>query len=540
MGLSLEALIKPALAGPEEVEIIDPVQVPELVAVVDVGSTKIGLGFFDLRTGRQLDLKPKERKDKHWLSYATQTYSLETDQGLLHWKIADGDQIYEHVSTQVSQISAKLGLTPEEISLFALTGLTNSLAVEYDDGRVIVLLDEPSLAAPLNNGQKKTVLGEHGLQSLKPTSSLMKLLTLERFPTVVRALFGPEAKFENLHFNTMLGLIAGAFQENGFSAIPLTDLYGFSTQREMSREETQTMLSELGFSSQQIAFMTELCFHPSTEETLYYVINDFRVEAEYLSELWQNGVLKSGDLAVSTDSVGKVVGPPNSNLFAKTIATTSIELPYFSQRMTGTVYTAWMRDKLTKGLWPEQAGQGNHFFDRVNEVIGEGIDEQDNPYLFDPDGTDPNEGPIGRLYKKTNSALTVISLEQALNFSPLQKKQIIRALARGIFFGLREKIDKSGARPSRIILYGGITLNGYWRETIAQCFGSNQEVLVMDMASGMAAAAVLVARLRGIESKSQPPQISSIQVGLKRENPLTDRTEEYRQWQQDKQGKAGF
>jgi hypothetical protein len=532
-----------------------------LALAIDVGSTKIGLAVYNMRTLSEVGLGDGERIDKFWCWYDQDIHlthaarrdpvsgeKLTTEKVPLQWKTADGDELFAKISEQASFLLSETDISLEDLNAIVLTGFTNSLAVCYN-GRTLVILDEPSLQTELSDQERAIVAQAHGVfgesassYEIKAQSSLMKLLALRAHPEIVEAMFGDGVTFSDLSFNTMLGLVAGAFREGGFSEIPFPDMRAFTGNNHVDSEVTCRMLAFLGFSSEQISFMPDFQHLVLAEHPPYFFVNDFGAEKQHLTRLWEHGILLENDVIISTDSVGKIISaaPHLEHFVDPALAASwtgfeaigSRQYFYTTQRVVGNVYGAWMQGRLTRGLWAEEEDRGHLFYDNVNLVIGEGIDEEDSPYFFNPDGVDSGAGEIGALFKKSGEQ---ISLDEALDLPASERKKIIRAIARGVYFGMRSKIEDAEINGSgRIFCYGGMTLNSFWRETIVQCFGG-RHVFKINMASGMAAAIDFASTLFDVLDREQIlPEIEEIKINgdPDRQSPILDRTDEYVCWRE--------
>jgi hypothetical protein len=414
-------------------------------------------------------------------------------------------------------------LADTETIATTLTGFTQSLAVKYID-QTVILLDEPSLITKPNYAQIRTLekyLGEDGAK--KEISTIIKLLSLKNHPYLLEKLFGRSVDFSQLKFSTMLGALTSEIAgDNKHFSIPLTDLHGFG-KKNFTFEEAEQMLNDLGFDNSQILI------NPSKfsreQHGNIFVINDFEAEISIINELRKSRKINNNAIVIGLSSVGKIVISSNMNTGFKG-KFPNTEESYVTQRMGANALTKW-----GPLIFPDPQNIKAPNYKVINEILLTLANENSiTQYLYFPEIHDENY--MGTMYKKTGEKLIKVILDDIGNTNIHEKEAMILALAEGITFGLREKIENvsklNNEEKLPVAFYGGLfDEQDGWKKVVQQSLPET-DVSHLDIPNANSIAAYLSAR-------NFDPSIPKIEIGSKRfENVEFHRDKEYQFWKTKK------
>lgn len=497
------------------------------VAAIDIGSTSIKGGLMFLKygnTGPDTSSNLTQVDNTGFrLNYSfTQVYHDEKP-----FKFMSSDQTQELLSKlrqgwQIAYDTAS-NLGADAMVSTALTGFTQSLAVRYKD-KTIILLDEPSLITKPTDVQIDTLkkyIGEDGIR--KEISSIIKLLSLKNHPYLIKKIFGEEAHFSRLRFSTMLGALTSEITgvDTHFN-IPLADLNGFG-KKDFTLSEAQEMLRQLGFQNSQITIDSSR-FSRENHGNIF-VINDFEAEISLIDELRKNEKIKSNAIVIGLSSVGKIVISSKSSARFKGVFPKTEET-YTTQRMGANALSKW-----GPFLFPDPNNVGTPDYKTINEILYTAANGQvETPYVYFPEIHD--EDSIGSLYKNSDTGLIKINSNQLTTANIETKKQMILALAEGITFGLREKVEniwkENKENKSPILFYGGLLDNqSGWIKIVQQSLPET-DVSYLNIPNANYTAAYL-------SIKNFDPTIPKIEISIKSfKNEEYHRENEYRRWKESK------
>jgi hypothetical protein len=503
---------------------------------IDLGTVNIAFGLANLRTGQLAEAGNGGDRRDNWLSYTPIT-----DPGK-KWKIVDGTKLSQKIVAKASEVLRTYKLDEQALGAILITGWTNGLVARYKDKSVIIC-EDPNLSTTLTPDEQFRMGQALGLPDpaafkVEEASSLMKMLALQKDPDLVKRFFGKEATFDQLYFGTPLGLIAASLSENNnMSFVPWADGYRFTGRKDINQGQLRSLFEFLGVGSRiQIAddLLPTGSRRKNGQEIPYFFINDFAAECGLAAKLWGGKILRDNDVLLATSSVGKWMWkeePQGGEIQTKK----NKNAWYVTQRMLGNANREWLWP-LVQDQFPGKIDMDKEVFDYLDQVIGGEQEGETNPFYYFPE--DINGDSRGALYIRQGKEgkLTRITWQQAQEYfrgavdkeaQRFVKDQIIRAINKGLFFGMREKLERVDPgfwerEEARVVVYGGMVHNPNRLRVISECFRGR--VACMDVGSAAEAAAAMAAEKLGIEGKKVPiPEIKPIEA-------MVDRTPEYQKW----------
>jgi hypothetical protein len=236
-------------------------------------------------------------------------------------------------------------------------------------------------------------------------------------------------------------------------------------------------------------------------------LNDFFAETNLIYDMMINQIIDKQSIILGLDTVGKIfwAGP---NPGDKRVIN---NLNYDIQRITGSVNPNWIRL-----LYPTPYGN-NPDYETINQVLSNSINHNTcTDYLFYPEYSDPErQGALFFKQPTQGAPCQVLRLELNKNMEENRKQQVILAIAQGIFFGLRQRIEQIWKHPDElihkpIICYGGLGSNNQnaWNELFADIFVDiSSDIKRLELPSVNIAAAY-----SGIKQIGGNPKIPNINI----------------------------
>ncbi|MCX7956167.1 MAG: hypothetical protein N2593_03655 [Patescibacteria group bacterium] len=460
------------------------IKLPTNAVSIDLGSTqtKIGSTLDNRGEKKRLDFKPNTE---------TLKYSSNQDQDKQQEKKTQEFRIIrrETIDQLIQKIRNSVRIFYEDteadktFKFITLTGFTNSLALVYEKGKdekdYVVLLDEPSLTPDLLTDEQKKLLERYGISSDKKISSLQKLIAIINNPKLLKTIFGKDVTIDQIKISTMAGLIS--WHLNGQNpqrlTIPYADLVGFG-KKDISPDEAEEILKELGLKEDQ--FKIGRSYFEDTLEGQLYIINDFESELEYISSLRKNGNIGKDDIVIGFDSVGKIVF--SKRFKNQTSKFKKIPERYTTQRMTGNIITDWFR----KLGFVDKEGNNNYF--EINKILQDLIAQFQNQSFQSDFFYFPDQGEKGKIIRiKPDGSIEEIDENTLEKLNDEEKKQVFFAIAIGMVFGIRNKIEKilkanNFTETPNLFIYGGLPENQPgWQAVIKSCLSQIGNISLLNI-----------------------------------------------------------
>lgn len=515
---------------------------------VDIGSTKIAPIVEDFDRGIDLALMGHAHlseklspnyypEDCFWTRW-TQFQKIYPDWGC---KIVELDELLAACGPNIDRACERAGVDQVDK---VVAGFTNSIALKLEgNDKVIIILDEPSLKMGELTDEQKNILSRYGLdpENIKPASSLAKLLRIINDKDYVKWLgeqFFDQLNLtvDQLQINTMLGVMA----DPDLDKIPLADMYGFSTKRDLNQQQTEKMLARLVESAGIGAI--EFIEIDSMGENRVAIKNDFVAEGQYLDLMtcflqYEFPWIRQAAF-VSTDSVIKMMWLKNyPKAVSKRVKDNSenlaAEWAYLTQRVGGNVYRHLFR--LIGLIYDAEKLEGGKIYRAIDRVIFDQLEDHgdQNPFVFYPDKTGDSLGSL--FYRNREDKLIRIDIDKFVENFPENPsftqreiaKKIIYAMAQGVYLAVREKLEavKGQDDNSPVVFYGGMAQNAGWSRLMKKCLGSCRPVWFLKMRSAAEAAAVVAAFEWGYNiNAARLPEIYTFDIG----NNYNDET--YKRW----------
>ncbi len=446
------------------------------ILAIDIGSTSIKIEIWRYANGN-FQLIADQRP---WIDYDPEIVELDNHDQIKILRQSALDKIIAAIENKAALCKDQLN---SSLFLNAVTGFNHSLVLSYQ-GENAVILDDPTPAVIPTKSQLD-ILNNYldqeqiNLLSEKP-STLGKIIYLLNHPEIIKQLFGrEELNLTDLQFSTMRGLIAKTITGRTQLSVPQSEIRSFANWQG-GQQQLKQMLIELGLQTGQIHF--ESSNFISAPNGHAFDCGDFEGEQQSCLFVLEQQNTDPKTIFVALDTVGKT-SAQYENMPKK------LEMGYNTQRMTARVNKDWMRKLATECT---QMVDVYPFVDQIlREALNTGLE---TPYLFYP-----TENGLGILIKTDGKSYQKISRAEAAGKDLNERKKIILAIALGIAFGLRQKIE--GIRTANnidlnqnICLYGGLVgknkqgIQWGWREIFLEAFPP-ASINILDLPSGASAAA---------------------------------------------------
>lgn len=454
----------------------------------------------------------------------------------------DENHVYTGLSANLREMDGKFG----PMDLYVLTGFTNSLSVSGRDDqgkeRRFVLLDEPSLRTDLTPEQRRIIskymdhpekLDEQGL---KIASTLMKICAfMNHTEELTEKLFHRKIPFSNLRFSTMQGLVTDSIVNRQNPSFMISDAVPAGGDRRswgggtgvMSEEIIENMVRELGINADQVHFLEKamLTYYKNLrEETKIYTVQDNDANLWLISQLMERGRMADDVDVVEGDSVAKIGRRyRGERLVGKLKQLYGME--YDIQRMASNALNIIGRP-LAKNKWMFHWD----YYTFLKGVLEDRKRKQTTRFFYLPD-----VGDEGMLVEYNDGKIVPINPLENNNYSWDDVKDILLAITRDVFFGIREKQEYvrqargQDTRNIKTILHGGFSYkNDPGREIAAQSLAGKVYLAELSFA-GQAAFLKALSELNGNFETLRDVSVDWQEVPTS--SPLK-RDEEYAKWKE--------
>ncbi len=472
-----------------------------VICAIDIGSTnpKVEVWNYNPKT------KTFNKKDVHieWGDYKTQVETISHTR----MKFLDNDHtqiLLSLIKKQVEEALAGEEFGENKQLVFATTGFHHDLCItNRKSGESAVILDDPS-AHPSLSREERDALKQQLAKINKdfetfvdnPTS-LAKILWLTQHPEALKRLFNTEESidFDQFDFSMLRSLIASKVLENKrqvISSIEKTD-FGLPTGEEFP--EIAIWLTTIGIEPYQFLFAQDQLIAGNTKEhgpTLLYDQKDLTAELKIISWAMDAEIIDETGTAICADSVGKIICRtktcPENGAHDK-----DSETSYETQRMLANINRDWM-GPLT--LNPGET-MNRDAYENIDLIIKEMMAAgTKTPYVYMP-----TEKGKGIVYKLENEQYLEQPRKEILTWTEEEKKLVMLAVAKGAFFGIRQKMEhirkiNSANLEAPVYFYGGLlghtkVLGGKdgWQQICIGAMPQGAEVYEIGLPSGATAVA---------------------------------------------------
>ncbi len=399
------------------------------------------------------------------------------------FKVIKGESLEElikHIKQNYQeQREALEELRTDQLTILTITGLTNSLYVEYENKGTLIL-DDPSLTCELNEDQKKVIAEYLGIPAEEvekkiEKTTLMKMLSLKNNPDLVQGIFDQGVNFENLRFSTFIGMVVNKIFRTDNLTIPQADFGAFG-KKDANYQQLEKLLGDLGLLEN---VRLEKSPFIQTLEGIVFTINDFQGEANIVNLARNANLITNNSPVIAFDSVAKILHPKGKKRIG--------DEHYETQRMGGNVL------KIIREIWKKTGflSDDDNFYKKMDNYIEELLqrlliqsseNQQFNLYYY-PE----TDSPFGTLVLTQNGEKITIpitsnsekEIEDLLNKIPEiknEQNQLIDVLVLGMLFGIKEKINTLNSlldnQNSSLYIYGGLVFNNHkhWPKLLGLMF----------------------------------------------------------------------
>ncbi len=480
--------------------VVRPFPTVSRVTVMDLGSNNWKIA--DWKAGADLELADgRFGNTGHFYNWHLRNKSRQMEiSGLPPFKIIDGTIIDDFMNT-VRAFRQNTG--PPD--MYVLTGLINSLAVFGENGKTIVMLDDPSARTELTSNQKaviSAVLPDPYVferEGLKIASSLMKVLFLRNHPEAIRALFGDAATFEKLRFSSLRGLLTEKLIREHDREFRLSNLVpsGGDTRAfaggnvGIDGNRMGVLFRRLGIHDRQINLLRNpMVVHAYRDQyrvenqVRVYNVQDFEANAWMISRFIGKEHFQDADF-IELDSVLKIIrrkkSPAQPVVGLKTLPGLEEILEYSTQRNGANAINnicKFLADQHghLHGFWQED------LYKAIRDISAVCLQNSEiSRYFYYPD-----KGLYGTLIeRKKEDDIVIIDPQTDLSkkYDIQQIKEMIAVVIRGVAYNVRKKQEeitqvRSDAPVSSHFLYGGLsTYDPNSSKMIAQCLSGKVQIL---------------------------------------------------------------
>lgn len=492
------------------------------VAVVDIGSTSVKAAYGDLQTINKLaPITPLGNR----VDYASRaTVELIEGRSAKHVPMS---AITEPLSSLTEMLERG-----DDVGIVVITGLTHTLVVHRQDRglkNAKIILSDPALQLRREDLPPAPV---------QPASANMKLRTLRRYPNVVHHLVGTDTEFEDLGFTSILGATGSfisqqVFPESPIEGVPRADLRSFAGGHGKGMAEVEKLKRELNIRSDQLSIHGNdyVSREARGGKVVIYFVNDFQANAFIVNMLIEKDQIPANAIVIETDSVGKLLTklPDETQGFGNLIE----GLTYTTQRRT-----AGINPDVLHWLITSKHRSAINYYKFAESMVKKGLGQKNNPYYYFPDAYS-DAYPYGRLIWWDGDRYFEIPLYPGLAqiYEADEVAKMVAAIAKGVCFGLRQKIEKiamikrESLSSVPVFIYGGLaTYSPAFKRLLKQCVPNELYHLRLP---GTAAAAAFVACIKtqmfDVGNFSDQIPIRKIPQPPPSEVVL-DRTKEYEHW----------
>lgn len=435
-------------------EEVEPRGIEYVICAIDIGSTnpKVEVWNYD-PTKKEFTKKPIYIE---WGDYKTEVETI------VHTRVKfldneHTDKLLNLIKKQVKEALDKEGFNENRQLVFATTGFHHDLCItDLETGKTAVLLDDPSPHPKLDEEQKEIL--KHQLKKLEKTlesfmdnpTTLAKILWLMENPTALKRIFNTEREisFEQLDFTTIRSLILdellkdGKVDKRGKKPTPLvemTDLlippFEDFPNTGSDHKNKPGFLEKMGILPHQIVFSLSQFMADHMQkygDILTFDQKDLAAELTILAWAMKYGGINQKGTIIAFDSVGKIISDadtcPVNGAHDKDSHTS-----YETQRMMANINRDWM-GPLTIGLHKEMNKDAYKNIDHIiKEMVSAGTK---TPYVYVP-----TEKGKGIVYKLIDEEYVEQPRKEILTWPEKDKKLVMLAIAKGAFFGIRQKME---------------------------------------------------------------------------------------------------
>lgn len=472
-----------------------------VICAIDIGSTnpKVEAWIYDPKT----KTLSKKEVEIEWGDYRPHKREV-CDTNL---KFLDPEQVAKLLTLIEDQV--KEALVEEKFNdsrqlVFAITGFHHDLCITNEKtGETAIILDDPSPHPMLEPSQVELLseqfrrIGKSLDSFINHPTSLEKILWLLQNPHALKDLFGTRrgVSFDQLSFSVIRSLIAknvlGGRNEN---LLPPGERNDFGVHKMDGFPHIAAFLEKIGVSAHQILFSQSQLMAGNSEEygdVMLFDENDLPAELTVISWAMRQGKINRLGTVVCADSVGKIIFDTETCPATRSHNEAS-GTAYDTQRMLGNVNREW--------LGPLVLEEGEHMsgkiYKKIDKILRDLVEKKtETPYIYIP-----TEKGTGMLFKFDGDRYNEIRKSEAKNWPKEEKELAMLAIARGIAFGIRQKMDfirsKNEAGDAPVYFYGGVLGHPQepggkdgWQKIFVGAMPEETPVYEIDLPSGATAVA---------------------------------------------------
>lgn len=485
---------------PKLLEVLSP-NLEYVICAVDLGSTnpKVEVWIYDPKT------KTFEQKDIkiEWGNYKTLKDTVAGTK-IKYLNHEHAQQLLSLIKQQVAEALAGEAFNQDRQLVLAVTGFTHSLCItDHESKKTAVILDDPTPHPKLNREQKKILrqqLARIGIKLEdfidKPTT-LGKILWLMEHPQALNQLFeqSEQMSLKQVSFTVIRSLIVSSVLENKAEIVPSNEKGDFAVASSADLAEIAAFFEQIGLQANQalLAYsqlMTD--HHERFGNVLTYDEKDLQAELTVLAWAIKYGKIDPRGSIIAADSVGKMIFDtnicPNTRSRHEASGTS-----YDTQRMLANINREWMGPLVLK----DGESMNKDTYKEIDRIIKDLMDRRvQTPYIYIP-----TEKGKGMVFKLENGQYTEQRRTDIKNWSEEEKQLVMLAVAKGAFFGIRQKIEHIRTKnevelEAPVYFYGGLLGHPQepggkdgWQAICIGAMPEESEVYEIDLPSGATAVA---------------------------------------------------